>query len=261
MKYKKIGIISGGNSDVIFQKNLLSKKYNLITQENSAFKKDEIDLIIILGGDGLMLHSLHQYQDWQVPLYGINYGTIGFLMNGAHQNNLLSIIEKAEETILHPLKMTAIDYDGKEHNYWAINDVSLLRQTYQAAKIRIEINDQIRIDNLICDGVVVSTPAGSTAYNLSLYGPIIPFGAQIISLMPISPFRPRNWRGALLPQLSKIKFIILENQTRCVSATADYNEVRNVTEVTIGEDRNRKFKILFDPNHSLEERIIREQFL
>ena len=259
MKYKKIGIIAIPKEEAQAKKALLIKKYNFVDQEN--FKKGEVDLIVALGGDGLMLHLLHDYGDHQIPIYGINHGTIGFLMNSFHEQDLLAAIENACETVLYPLKMRAADQEGKIHEYLAINEVSLLRQSNQAAKIKIEVNGKTRIENLAADGVLVSTPAGSTAYNLSVQGPIIPFGAEVIALTPISPFRPRKWRGALLPCSTKIKLTILENNHRPVSATADYNEVRNVDWVEISEDRTEKFRILFDPKHSLEERIIREQFL
>ncbi len=259
MKYKKIGIIAIAKEEAQAKKFLLIKKYNFIDQEN--FKKGEVDLIIALGGDGLMLHLLHDYENHQIPIYGINHGTIGFLMNSFHDQDLMAAIENASETTLYPLKMMASDHKGKIYEYLAINEVSLLRQSNQAAKIKIEVNGKVRIENLVADGVLVSTPAGSTAYNLSVQGPIIPFGAEVIALTPISPFRPRKWRGALLPCQTKIKFTILENNHRPVSATADYNEVRDVAWVEISEDRTQKFRILFDPNHSLEERIIREQFL
>jgi NAD+ kinase len=261
MKYKKIGIIAASSKGAVAEKEILIKKYNLIDSKNNKFNQGEVDLIIALGGDGLMLHLLHQFQDLKIPIYGINFGTVGFLMNSLHKTDLTSALERAEETLLHPLKMLATDINGEKYEYFAINEVSLLRQSNQAAKIKIEINDKVRIDNLAADGVLVSTPAGSTAYNLSVRGPIIPFGSKVVALTPISPFRPRNWRGALLPAETKIKFTVLDHIQRPVSATADYNEVRDVVEVSIVEDRNRIFKVLFDPNHSLEERIISEQFL
>lgn len=262
MKYNKIAITAGNNKKAMAEKNALLKKYNFIDADSTNFnQKDKIDLIVALGGDGLMLHLLHEYQDSQIPIYGINYGTIGFLMNSIGEEDLLSAIQRAEESIIHPLKMTATDINGNKYQHLAINEVALLRQRNQTAKIKIEVNNKTRISNLSADGILVATPAGSSAYNLSVGGPIIPFGAEIIALTPISPFRPRNWRGALLPSSTKIKFSILDNKSRPVSATADYNEVRDVVEIEVMEDRSKVFKILFDPNHSLEERIIREQFL
>ena len=259
----KIGIISSASKEAIARKKQLIKKYNLIDLSlQKSTKLLEVDMVIALGGDGLMLHLLHLIQKNPVPVYGINFGTIGFLMNSdCGENDLLKIINKAEPSILRPLQMIATDIDNKKHQLLAINEVSLIRQENQAAKIKITINNKTRIESLAADGVLVATSAGSTAYNLSVRGPIIPFGTEIVALTPISPFRPRNWRGALLPANSKIKFTILDHKTRPVSATADYNEVRNVKEVEVWEDKNHQFTVLFDATHSLEERIIREQFL
>ena len=258
MKYKNIGIIASKEEKAIAEKSRLIKKYNFIDCAENHNQK--LDLIIALGGDGLMLHLLHEYQDLNIPIYGINYGTVGFLMNSL-SDNLLESINKSKLEILHPLKMIATDSDNKKHQYFAINEVSLLRQTYQTAKIKIEINGKVRIENLASDGVLVATPAGSTAYNSSVGGPIIPFGSDSLTITPISPFRPKNWRGALLPDKTNIKFKIINHQKRPVSATADFFEVRDVVEVEVFVDKSKNFKILFDPNHSLEERIIREQFL
>jgi NAD+ kinase len=263
MNYKKIGIISTDNKQAIARKKQLIKKHNLIDLplKNSS-ELYQMDLIIALGGDGLMLHLLHSIEGNNIPVYGINFGTVGFLMNSdCGENDLLNIISKAKASVLHPLKMTATDINNKKHQLLAINEVALLRQNNQAAKIKITINNQTRIETLAADGVLVATSAGSTAYNLSVRGPIIPFASDIIAMTPISPFRPRHWHGALLPANSKIKFTILNFKTRPVSATADYNEIRNVKEVEVAEDKKHQFIILFDANHSLEERIIREQFL
>ena len=263
MQYKKIGIVSSNNLQAIARKKQLIKQYNLIDLpiKKAGEESSDIDLIIALGGDGLMLHLLHQIDQNPVPVYGINFGTVGFLMNANCDGNLLSIVSKAESSVIKPLTMIATDINGTKHKFLAINEVSLLRQKNQAANIKIIINGKTRIDNLSADGVLVATSAGSTAYNLSVRGPIIPFNSKIIALTPISPFRPRHWRGALLPDNSKIKFIILDYKTRPVSATADYNEVRNIKEVQVMEDKKHQFTILFDASHSLEERIIREQFL
>ena len=264
MQYKKIGIIASNNPQAIAKKKQLIKQYNLtdLPIKKLGEKLSDIELIIALGGDGLMLHLLHQISDNPVPVYGINFGTVGFLMNANYDgDNLLNIISKAESSVINPLIMVATDINGKKHQFLAINEVSLLRQKNQAANIKIVINGKTRIENLSADGVLVATSAGSTAYNLSVRGPIIPVNSQIIALTPISPFRPRHWYGALLPDNAQIKFIILDYKTRPVSATADYNEVRNIKEVEVMEDKKRQFTILFDANHSLEERIIREQFL
>ena len=262
MKYNNIAIIAAKNNhQAESKKNQLIKQYGFKDISLDHKKIDNIDLVIAVGGDGLMLHLLHDYEKSPVAIYGVHCGTIGFLMNSFHQENFLNAISNAKESHLHPLRANIIDCDGNVHNHVAINEVALLRQSNQAVKIKIKINDQERIDQLIADGVIVATSAGSTAYNLSLRGPIIPLGAEIIALTPISPFRPRNWRGALLPSNSKIKFEVLDYKSRPVSATADSNEVKNVKEVSIFEDRSLKFTILFDPNHSLEEMIIREQFI
>ena len=262
MLYKKIGIISNNNERAIVRKSQLLKKYDLIDLKIDKNKMLlEVDLIVALGGDGLMLHLLHLIAQKPVPVYGINFGTVGFLMNANRDGDLLDIIFQAQPSVLKPLKMIATDINNKKYQLLAINEVSLLRQQNQTAKIKITINNKTRIENLSADGVLVATSAGSTAYNLSVGGPIIPFGSKIIALTPISPFRPKHWHGALLPSNSKIKLTIIDYKSRPTSATADYNEVRNVKEVEILEDKSHQFIILFDADHSLEERIIREQFL
>ena len=260
MKYKKIAVIAANNNKRSEEKKItLIKRYGF-----SDFLEDKaksFDLVIVLGGDGTMLHFLHQFEKIQIPLYGINFGTVGFLMNEDRpERDIFEIINCAEESSINPLRMNAISEDGAIHDHIAINEISLLRQASQAAKINIKINGQERLNHLMADGVLVATSAGSTAYNLSLRGPIIPFGAKMLALTPISPFRPRNWRGAILPLRSEIEFEIVNHGTRPVSATADYIEVRNVTKVMVREDVSISFKLLFDKNHSLEERIIREQF-
>jgi len=261
MKYKNIAVVAAKNNhEALMRKDALVKQYGFKDITLNHRKLDDADLVIAVGGDGLMLHLLHEYQTNPIPIYGINCGTVGFLMNSFHQQDLLDTIAKAKESTLHPLRADIIDKDNKKHSHIAINEIALLRQSSQAAKIRIEINGQERISCLMADGVMVATSAGSTAYNLSAGGPIIPFGAEILALTPISPFRPRNWNGALLPANSKIKFEVLNFESRPTSATADSNEIKDVKEVLISEDRGIAFKILFDTNHSLEERIIREQF-
>lgn len=261
MKYKNIAIIAAkNNSEALERKNSLVKKYGFQDLTADHKKNSGIDLVVAVGGDGLILHLLHEFEKNPLPIYGINCGTVGFLMNSFHEENLLEAIARAQESTIHPLRMHVTDIDGKKHDHIAINEVALLRQSSQAAKIKIEVNGHQRIDCLAADGVLVATPAGSTAYNLSAGGPIIPFGSEILALTPISPFRPRKWRGALLPANSKVKLEVIDSKSRPTSATADSNEVRNVKEVLISQDRSITFKILFDPNHSLEERIIREQF-
>ncbi len=261
MTNKKIAIIAAkDNQDAQAKKNLLIKKYGFIDLDKTN-KDDALDLIVVLGGDGTMLHLLHQYEKNPIPFYGINCGTVGFLMNAYNEENLLAAINGAKATTLHPLRMEVVDVDGAKHSHIAVNEVSLLRQINQAAKINICVNGLERLDCLTADGIVVATSAGSTAYNLSLRGPIIPFGAKMLALTPISPFRPRNWRGAILPAESVIEFTVVDASLRQVSATADYNEVRNVKKVTVKEDVSLQFTLLFDSGHSLEERIIREQFV
>jgi len=257
MEFKKIAIIAGkSNNQAIEVKDYLIKKYNFIDITIDDKNIEVVDLILVVGGDGLMLHLLHQYENKPICFYGINCGTVGFLMNSFDAEKLLENIKKAELSKLHPLRVNAIDNEGKRFTHIAINEVALFRSSSQAAKI----NKKERLNCLIADGVLVATPAGSTAYNLSVRGPIIPFSAEVIAITPISPFRPRNWRGALLPSDSNIDLEIIDSETRAVSVTADFNEIKNVKTVNIFEDRNLKFNILFDSNHSLEERIIKEQF-
>lgn len=221
---------------------------------------EKADIIVVLGGDGFMLKTLHHLQMLNKPVYGMNYGSVGFLMNPYQETGLLERIAVAKEAILHPLKMMAWDATDSQVQAHAINEVSLLRQTAQAAKIRIYVDHVVRMEMLVCDGVLVATPAGSTAYNLSAHGPIIPINANLLALTPISAFRPRRWRGALLPDTAYVTFEILESDKRPVSATADDFEVRNVQKVDIFQDRTSFYTLLFDPQHDLEERILGEQF-
>ncbi|MTJ80949.1 MAG: NAD kinase [Telmatospirillum sp.] len=232
-----------------------------LTDRYGSVPPSEADVIVALGGDGFMLETLHQHIDRHVPIYGMNRGSVGFLLNVYDPERLPERLARAETVRLHPLVMKARTVDGSLHEALAINEVSLLRETRQAAKIRIRIDGRTRLDELICDGVLVATPAGSTAYNLSAHGPIIPMGAGVLALTSISAFRPRRWRGALLPHTAKVVFEILENGKRPVSAVADYTEVRDVTEVEVREDRSTHLRLLFDPEHNLEERILAEQFM
>ena len=260
-KYKNIAIIAAKNNSLaISKKDLLVKKYGFTDITPNHKKVDDVDLVIAVGGDGLMLHLLHEYENKSLPIYGVNCGTVGFLMNSFKEENFLDVVEKAEESSIHPLCMNAVDQDGVKHTYRAVNEVALLRASSQAAKIKVKVNNHERIACLVADGIIVASSAGSTAYNHSAGGPIIPFGAEILALTPISPFRPHNWHGALLPLKSEIRLEVIDFELRPVNATADSNEVKNVKEVVVFEDRSVVFKILFDPNHSLEERIIREQF-
>ena len=220
----------------------------------------DADVVVTLGGDGFMLEVLHRNLAARRPIYGMNRGSVGFLMNDFNEDDLPARIAAAEKAHIHPLRMVALDDEGREHSALAINDVSLLRETRQAAKLRILIDGRVRLEELICDGALVSTPAGSTAYNLSAHGPIIPINAQVLALTPISAFRPRRWRGALLSHDAQVVFEVLEAVKRPVSAVADNVEVRQVRRVEVCEDRSVTLELLFDAGRSLEERILAEQF-
>jgi NAD+ kinase len=221
---------------------------------------EDADVIVALGGDGLMLQTLHTFMGTAKPIYGMNKGTVGFLMNDFREDELFERLENAERSVVHPLLMVAWDVHGVAHTARAINEVSMLRQTYQAAKLRVSVDNRVRIPELIADGILVGTPAGSTAYNLSVGGPILPLNAPLLTLTPISAFRPRRWRGALLPDYAKIQIEVLEADNRPVSAVADHTEFRNVSRVDVSMDRSVDLVMLHDPGHSLDERILREQF-
>jgi NAD+ kinase len=221
----------------------------------------DADVIVALGGDGLMLQALHQFIAGGVAIYGMNRGSVGFLMNEYGEEGLVERLNSAAITKIHPLRMTATDERGTTHEALAFNEVSLLRQTYQAAKIQISVDGKVRLEELICDGILISTPAGSTAYNLSAHGPILPINSPLLALTPISAFRPRRWRGAILPREAQVELSILEADKRPVSAVADHHEFREVVEVAVIEDSSLSVDMLFDDGHSLEERVVREQFL
>lgn len=231
----------------------------LVTRYGDA-AAEEADIIVSLGGDGFMLETLHRSLGRQIPVYGMNCGSIGFLMNGFDEDDLPARLAAAQATHLHPLRMTAITNAGAVQEALALNEVSLLRELRQAAKIRVSVDGKVRLEELICDGVLVSTPAGSTAYNLSAHGPIVPMSANLLPLTPISAFRPRRWRGALLPSTAEVLFEVLEAEKRPVAAVADSFEVRDVISVSVHEDRSLHATVLFDPDQGLSERIIREQF-
>ena len=218
------------------------------------------DVVVALGGDGLMLQTLHRTMDKPKPIYGMNFGSVGFLMNEYSEADLPERLAAARPSILHPLAMEAIDVKGQKTFARAINEVSLLRQTSQAAKMSLSIDGAVRLEELIADGVLVATPAGSTAYNLSVNGPIVPLGAPLMTLMPISAFRPRRWRGALLPDQARVAIEIHEADKRPVAATADHFEIRRVGRVEVATDHDTTLVLLHDPGHSLDERILREQF-
>ena len=221
---------------------------------------DQADVIVALGGDGMMLETLHRFIGRGIPIFGMNRGTVGFLMNQYDEADLPARLATAQLVELRPLEMTARTLSGDTVKAMAINEVSLLRETRQTAKIAIHVDGVIRLPLLICDGILIATPAGSTAYNLSAYGPVLPLGSGVLALTPISAFRPRRWRGATLPHSATVIFEVLESDKRPVSAVADYTEVRDVVEVTVRESPDVTLKLLFDPEHNLEERILREQF-
>ena len=232
----------------------------ILVQRYGEYPIDQAQVIVALGGDGFMLEMLHAALPRTKPIYGMNRGSVGFLMNDYLEDGLLERIEAAERALIHPLTMTAEDRLGRVHEALAINEVSMLRQTHQTAKLRLSIDGKVRMPELVCDGVLVATPAGSTAYNLSAHGPIIPIGARILALTPISAFRPRRWRGALLPHTAEVVVEVLEADKRPVSAVADSFEVRDVTRVRVVEDQSTSLVMLFDAGRSLEERVLMEQF-
>lgn len=232
-----------------------------LTRQYPAVPVREADVIVSLGGDGFMLHTLHRYAaERKIPVFGMKLGTVGFLMNLYREDGLLARLAAAQQAVLHPLKMKVVGESGGLHSALAINEVSLLRQTKQAAKLRITVDGVVRVEELICDGALLATAAGSTAYNLSAYGPILPLGSDVLALTPISPFRPRRWRGAIVRRSAVVRFEVLDHYKRPVSATADATEVRDVVEVEVAESPSDAVTVLFDPEHSLEERILSEQF-
>jgi NAD+ kinase len=248
-----IAFVAADTEIAIAARHRLTAVYGDITPEMS-------DIIVGLGGDGLMLECLHKVLGTDKPVYGMNCGSVGFMMNEFSELNLLERLMRAQPSILHPLRMHAITASGVVEEAVALNDVFLFRQLRQAAKIRITVDHRERLSELICDGVLISTPAGSTAYNLSAHGPIIPLSANLLPLTPISAFRPRRWRGALLPSTVDVLFEILEPDKRPVAAVADFTEVRDVVSVAVSEDRGISATVLFDPDRALSERIITEQF-
>ncbi|MBJ3784077.1 NAD kinase [Devosia sediminis] len=221
---------------------------------------DTADAVIALGGDGLMLQTLHRVLGTGKPVYGMNFGSVGFLMNPYSEARLIDRLQASQRTVIYPLAMTVLDASGQTRTALAINEVSLFRSTYQAAKLQIIVDGEVRLDELICDGALLATPAGSTAYNLSAHGPILPIEAPLLALTPISPFRPRRWRGAILSNRAAVKFVTREAEKRPVSAVADNVEFKDVLEVTVTEDRSHGVTLLFDPGTTLEERVLSEQF-
>jgi NAD+ kinase len=252
-RFRNIAFVASETKEAMAAREVLVERYG-----NTAPEK--ADVIVALGGDGLMLQTMHRYLNNRIPIYGMNRGSVGFLLNDYRADNLIERLEHAETTVIHPLRMTAHDGSRMMHEALAINEVSLFRQTYQAAKLRIIVDGRLRMGELICDGVLVSTPAGSTAYNLSAHGPILPINAPLLALTPICPFRPRRWRGALLPNVATVLIEVVEADKRPTSAVADHTEFRDVVAVEVREESGIDIYMMFDRGHSLAERILSEQF-
>jgi NAD+ kinase len=249
----KIAFLASSTDQATAAKFALEARYGQVDES-------EADIIVALGGDGMMLETLRKHIEKPVKVFGMNRGTVGFLMNEYDEIGLVERLAAATLVTLHPLRMRVETISGGIEEALAINEVSLLRQTAQTAKLSITIDETVRMEELLCDGIIVSTPAGSTAYNLSAHGPIIPLGAGILAMTPLSAFRPRRWRGALLDNKARIMFEALETKKRPVSATADATEVRDVRTVTVTEDRGIALRLLYDPDHNLDERVLKEQF-
>jgi NAD+ kinase len=249
----RLAFVAAGTAAARTARAALEKRYGVVPPA-------EADVIVALGGDGLMLQTLHRNMRRKTPIFGMNLGTVGFLLNQYRAAGLPARIRNARNVSLTPLRMVATTARGQRHEVTAINEVSLLRSSRQTARIAVAVDGNCRIPDLYCDGVMVATPAGSTAYNLSAHGPILPLGAGLLALTPINAFRPRRWRGALLPRASKVEFTILEHKKRPVSAAADSVEVANVVKVVVTEATDIELALLFDPEHDLEERILKEQF-
>ncbi len=258
MDYKKIAILADESENAVKAKAELLGMYDFLDDELRA---EDADMAIVLGGDGFMLHTMHRLLKLNVPIFGMNCGTVGFLLNEYRADDLEERLADLTVSTLVPLEMKVVCADGKETVNYALNEVALLRETAQAAKIRVQVNGKTQIEEMVCDGVMVATPAGSTAYNLSAGGPIIPLRANVIALTPISVFRPRRWKGALLPADKVIEFEVLKPHKRPVSATADFKEIRDVKKVTVQESKDVELKLLFDHNLTLQDRIIKEQFV
>lgn len=249
----RLSFVTSDTEEALLAARHLRARYGEHAPENA-------DIIIALGGDGLMLSCLHRLMGQAKPIYGMNRGSVGFLMNDYVEDGLYERLQSAERSVVHPLMMTVTDLKGERHSARAINEVSVFRQSHQAAKLQLSVDGRSRLDELIADGILVATPAGSTAYNLSVNGPILPLNAPMLALTPISPFRPRRWRGALLPDTAKIGIQVIEADKRPVNAVADHAEFRSVKSVEVSIDRSIDLIMLHDPGHSLDERILREQF-
>lgn len=251
--YDKIAFVASAHDEAEAARAELVKRYG-----NAA--PEQADVVVALGGDGQMLQTLHRFRDSGKPIYGMNRGSVAFLMNDFSLDHLKERIAAAQRAVIHPLIMDAVDDQGKQYRAPALNEVSLLRQKHQAAKLRLSIDGKVRLPELITDGILVATPAGSTAYNFSAHGPILPLSATLLALTPISPFRPRRWRGALLPDTARIEIAVLEADKRPVSAVADHFEVRSVVAVRVRMDKSSAMTMLFDPDRNMDERVLTEQF-
>ena len=253
MNLNKPVFLASSNNEAIEQKKVLEEQYGINSLDNA-------DVIVVLGGDGFMLEAIKSHMSRNLPLFGLNYGSIGFLMNASNKDDLIKRINLSQSIVIAPLSMKVKSFDGNSHEAIAINEVSLLRETHQASKIKISIDDKVRLDELICDGILISTPSGSTAYNLSAHGPILPINADVLALTPISAFRPRRWKGAILNNRSEVRFEVIDGKKRPVSAVADSTEFRDIESVTVKQDNENSIQLLFDEQHSFEERILNEQF-
>ena len=253
MKFSKIGFVASQKPEAIEALKKLKKLYKNVSPNKA-------DIIVALGGDGTILKCLHDFLKKKIPIYGMNRGVVGFLMNQYSEINLEKRLSEAIPCKLYPLKIKSFDIKGNIKEGLAFNDVSMIRSSPSIAKIKIQINNKTRIDEFLGDGCLISTAAGSSAYNLSLRGPVIPVGAQVLALTPISPYRPRRWRGALLNNDAKITLLSIENKRRPVRAEADFMEFKNIVKLEIEMDKSKYMNLLFDPGHDMEERIINEQF-
>jgi len=252
-RFERIAIVAAASDEASRARDRLAQRYGCVVPEQA-------DIIVALGGDGLMLRTLHRYLNDRFSIYGMNRGTVGFLMNDYRETDLMERLQQAEVSIVHPLRMIAVDDTGSCHEALAINEVSLFRQTYQTAKLMISIDGKVRMQELVGDGVLVATPTGSTAYNLSVHGAMLPLAAPLLALTPISPFRPRRWRGAVLPSSARIKIDAIEPEKRPINAAADHQEFRSIHEVAIREVPETEILIMFDRGRSLGERLLTEQF-
>ena len=253
-RFQRIAFVASQTPEAEAARERLIARYGLVEEEDA-------DVVVALGGDGLMLQTLHRFRERTLPIYGMHRGSVGFLMNTFREEGLVERLTAAQQVTIHPLMMEAVTSNGMRHRAPAFNEVSLLRQSYQAAKLRISIDGKMRLEELICDGIIVATPAGSTAYNLSAHGPILPLGTALLALTPISPFRPRRWRGTLVPDRARIDIAVMDADKRPESAAADNFEVRDIIAVSARLDPTSSVDMLFDPDHGLDERILREQFV